>query len=198
MRLNIGSAYGREQGSYYSRQATVRNMKLEICVISLLLSFCVGCTSPTLIVNYTPGSTMTVEGTMNVGEFRYIPGEDEKLQPNQIRNTAAGTPTFDKPIDEIIETAVFTEARFVGIELGDSAHLLTGEIIEFLLDDLGFSMEWTLEIRYLIAGCYDRTQTVKKRDEKFMRTLAKFYLVIRQNIELLFADTDFRRCIDLQ
>lgn len=168
-------------------------MKLiTILIIALTLS---ACSTAPLTLNYSPSSTKTVEGEMKVGDFRYIPGEGEKVKPNQIRNTALGSAIFEKNIDEYIETALFTESRFVGIKLKDTAKEVTGSINEFLIDDLGFTVDWTLEIRYVISGCYDKVHTLKKKTDKFGNVFGTLNEVIKLNIEMLFSDSKFTSCI---
>lgn len=84
-------------------------MKIKLFSILAILALVSGCSTAPLTINYAPSSTKTVEGNMKVGDFRYIPGEGEKVKHNQIRNTALGSIFFEKNIDEYIETAVFTE-----------------------------------------------------------------------------------------
>ena len=170
-------------------------MKMKILGALVSIGFLAGCASPPLTLNYAAGSTMSVEGEMKVGDFRYIPGEGEKIKPNQIRNTALGSVVFEKNIDEYIETALFVESRFVGIKVGESPTEITGEINEFLIDDLGFKVDWTLDIRYVIAGCYDQAHVIEKQTEKFVNVFGSLNEVMRLNIELLFADPAFKACI---
>ena len=170
-------------------------MNLKLLAVFALVILTAGCAAPPITLNYAPTSTMTVEGEMNVGDFRYIPGEGETIKPNQIKNTAMGSILFEKNIDQYIETAVLTESRFVGIKLQDSATQVTGEINEFLIDDLGFSVDWTLDIRYLIDGCYDKTHKIEKTTGKFVNVFGSLNEVIKLNIEMLFEDPQFKTCI---
>ncbi|WP_321350090.1 hypothetical protein [Halopseudomonas oceani] len=170
-------------------------MKLKLLLILFIAGMATGCSTPPLTINYAPSSTMSVEGAMNVGDFRYIPGERPDIKSNQIRNTAIGNIYFEKNINEYIETALFTEARFVGIDMKPDSTQVTGEIKEFLIDDLGYSVDWTLDIRYQIAGCYDRSQRLHKNTEKFANVFGTLNEVIKLNIEKLFADPEFVSCI---
>ena len=172
-------------------------MNLKLLAVFTLVILTAGCTAPPLTLNYAPTSTMTVEGEMHVGDFRYIPGETETIKPNQIKNTAMGSIIFEKNIDQYIETAVFTESRFVGIKLQDSATQVTGEINEFLIDDLGFSVDWTLDIRYMVDGCYDKTHRIEKTTGKFVNVFGSLNEVIKLNIEMLFEDPQFKSCISI-
>jgi uncharacterized lipoprotein len=172
-------------------------MNIKLLATFILAVLVTGCTTPPLTLNYAPTSTMTVEGEMSVGDFRYIPGETETIKPNQIKNTAMGSIIFEKNIDQYIETAVFTESRFVGIKLQDSATQVTGEINEFLIDDLGFSVDWTLDIRYMVDGCYDKTHRIEKTTGKFVNVFGSLNEVIKLNIEMLFEDSQFKSCIKI-
>lgn len=171
-------------------------MKLKLIAILFLAALATGCATPPLTLNYAPSSTMAVEGAMKVGDFRYVPGEGKKVKPNQIRNTALGSVIFEKNINEYIETAIFTESRFVGIVQKESGPELTGQINEFLIDDLGFSVDWTLDIQYVIDGCYDRSHTLKKKTSKFNNVFGILNEVIKLNIEMLFSDPEFVACIE--
>lgn len=163
--------------------------------IVLILSLFSGCATQPITYNYSPTSTISVKGKMNVGTFRYLPGETEKIKPNQIRNTALGSAIFEKNINEYIETALFLESRFVGIELNDAAKTVYGEINEFLIDDLGFSVDWTLDISYTIDGCYNERHVLQKKTDKFGDIFGTLNEVIKLNIEKLLSDKLFQNCI---
>lgn len=155
-----------------------------------------GCASTPLTLNYAPSSTLSVEGQVAVGDFKYLPGQlNDKVKSNQIRNTALGSVVFEKNIDEYIETALFLESRFVGIKLNEQAQSIHGEINEFLIDDLGFSIDWTLDIRYVLDGCYDETHVLNKRTDKFGDVFGNLNEVIKLNIEMLLDDEAFQICI---
>jgi uncharacterized lipoprotein len=139
---------------------------------------------------------LSVEGQVTVGDFKYLPGQlNDNVQPNQIRNTALGSVIFEKIIDEYIETALFLESRFVGITLNDQAQSIRGEINEFLIDDLGFSIDWTLDIRYVLDGCYDEAHVLNKKTDKFGDFFGNLNQVIKLNIEMLLDDAAFQTCI---
>ncbi len=64
-----------------------------------------------------------------------------------------------------------------------------------MIDDLGFSVDWTLDIRYVIDGCYDKTHKIEKKTGKFVNVFGSLNEVIKLNIEMLFADPQFKSCI---
>lgn len=167
----------------------------QVIMVAVLVILVTGCATPNHVLNYAPSSTMSMEGNMQVGRFTYRPAETGRVKPNQIRNTALGSIYFEKEINEYIETALFTEARFVGIRLSEAGPEVNGEIIEFLIDDLGFSIDWTLEILYEIEGCYSQTQTVERNTAKFGNPFGTLNEVIKLNIEQLFSDPGFVDCV---
>ncbi len=169
-------------------------MYFKNIIILSVIFLASGCAGP-VVINYAPSSTMTVEGELKVGDFRYIPAEEEGIKPNQLKNTALGEIILEKNIDEYIETALFTESRFVGIKLTDSAKVITGDIKEFLVDDLGYSIDWTLDIRYVISDCYDKSHKLEKNTDKFSNPFGALNEVVKLNIEMLFNDFQFKECI---
>lgn len=174
------------------------NLRTLLLMASVLVMS--GCATQPLTLNYGPTSTMSVDGAMSVGDFRYIPAENGKTKPNQIPNTAMGEVIFEKNIDEYIETALFTEARFVGIDVGKGTAEVSGSINEFSIDDLGFNVDWVLDISYQVKNengiCFETRKVVEKRTEKFGNVFGALNEVIKLNIEQLFSEPEFVRCIN--
>ena len=174
-----------------------KNFGAIIAVVALS-----GCSSAPITLNYAPSSTMSVEGSVNVGDFKYLPGEiNPEVKPNQIRNTAIGNIVFEKNVDEYFEKAVFTESRFVGISVGKSENELSGEIQEFLIDDLGYSIDWTLKVNYRVNSkghntCYEKTHRIKKNTAKFANVFGTLNEIMKLNIEQTFSDQAFLDCIE--
>ena len=144
---------------------------------------------------------MTVEGNATVGDFKYLPGENNsKVKPNQIRNTALGDVILEKNVDEYFEKVVFTESRFIGIKMAESKNVISGEINEFLIDDLGYSIDWTLDVTYTVTNgngdvCYNENQKIEKNTAKFANAFGTLNEVMKLNVELVFADEKFAKCI---
>jgi len=159
------------------------------------------CATPPIVINYAPSSTMTVEGAMEVGNFKYLPGEKPEVKPNQIRNTAMGEIVFEKNIDEYFKTALFVESRFVGIKVKKSDTVVSGEINDFLIDDLGYSVDWKLDVHYLVKKngateiCFDKTKLIEKNTSKFVNVFGSLNEIMKLNVEQLFSDKDFLACI---
>jgi hypothetical protein len=177
-------------------------MKLmKILAFAAITSMATGCANAPIVINYTPSSTMSVDGELKVGNFRYLPGENNsRIKSNQIRNTAIGNVLFEKNIDEYFETALFTESRFVGIEIKDSSNTVSGEIIEFLIDDLGYNVDWTLEVKYQVSNsdnseCYSKVHKFEKKTAKFANVFGTLNEIMKLNIEQAFKDETFVSCI---
>lgn len=177
----------------------MKNIKLA--GILALVAITTGCANAPITLNYAPSSTMSVEGELKVGDFKYLPGENNpKVKPNQIRNTAIGDVLLEKNVDEYFETALFTESRFVGLKVNDSSNLVSGDIIEFLIDDLGYSIDWTLEVKYVVANddnaeCYNKVHKIEKNTAKFANPFGTLNEIMKLNIEQVFADPEFIACI---
>ncbi|ACS79570.1 hypothetical protein [Maridesulfovibrio salexigens] len=171
-------------------------------VILFVLSSLVGCSSKPIVLDYSPSSTMTVDGNFKVGDFSYLPAEnDHAIKPNQIKNTALGSILFEKNIDKYFEDALFTEARFVGVDMKKNENVVSGEIKEFLIDDIGFSVDWRLDVNYVVqkqdglGQCYNKSHLVTKSTSKFANAFGTIREIIKLNIEQLFADPEFVKCI---
>lgn len=176
-------------------------MKTLIRIAAIaLLSALAGCAS-TIPLNYAPSSVLTASGTVQVAPFRYLPAEQGKVKSNQIRNTAIGNAYFDRNIDVFVRDAVFAELRFVGIKTGSEGNQLSGEIEEFLIDDLGFSVDWTLTVHYVVKDTngnivYDQVKTTQRKTAKFANVFGALNETIKLNSEELIKDPAFIHAIN--
>jgi uncharacterized lipoprotein len=160
-----------------------------------------GCAAPAA-VNYAPSSVLSAKGAVSVSSFRYLPAEKKAVQPNQIRNTAMGDVKIDRDVKDFVRDAVFAELRFVGVTLNDPRRTLTGEIVDFLIDDLGYSIDWLLKIRYVVAGpsggaaLYEAEKTSQKKTAKFVNPFGALNETIKLNVEELLKDPAFIKAIN--
>lgn len=166
---------------------------------SILLLFLTGCAS-TIPLNYAPSSVLTGTGQVQVRDFVYLPAQTGKIKPNQVRNTALGSILFDRNIDVFVRDAVFAELRFVGIKVGGEGNQLTGEIQEFLIDDLGYSVDWTLTVRYFVKDgsgtvLYDQVKTTQRKTNKFANVFGALNETIKLNAEEIIKDPQFSAVI---
>jgi uncharacterized lipoprotein len=164
----------------------------------LALSGCVN----TVPVSYAPSSTLTASGAVDVGDFKYLPAAEGKVKPNQLKNTAVGGIHLDQDISVFYRNAVFTELRFVGVKVASDNVRLIGEIKEFLVDDLGYSVDWTVDVRYIVtnkttgAVLYDSEKVTKNKTNKFVNALVALNQQMKANIEALIQDPAFTKSIN--
>lgn len=130
--------------------------------------------SGTIPVNYTPQNFVRFEGSTDIGPFTYAPtkaaeviAEPTKtlnpgafngaaprrlsIAPNQIQNTAAGQIYLGVNVADLVQRATAMELEKTGFKIDDRSPLrLSGEVLEFKADDLGYSVDWTYSVRYVI------------------------------------------------
>lgn len=163
----------------------------------LLLTGCVS----TMPLNYAPSSVMSASGAVQVKDFVYEPAKLGKVKPNQVRNTAMGNILFEKNVDVFFRDAVFAELRFVGVKVGNEGVQLNGDIQEFLIDDLGYSIDWTLRVRYVVrdaqgAVIYDQVKTTQRKTNKFANAFGALNETVKLNVEELVKDESFVKSIN--
>jgi hypothetical protein len=167
--------------------------------LSLLAAGCAPLPAP---INYSPSSAMTATGKLKVGDFRYLPAINGKVAPNQLRNTALGDIKLDKNIDTYFRDAVFKELRFVGVDVNGTTPVLTGDINEYLVDDLGYSVDWTVDVTYVLRDAasgkviYSSEKVTKSKTAKFLNAFETINEQIRLNIEALLKDPAFIKAIN--
>jgi uncharacterized lipoprotein len=142
-----------------------------------------------------------MKGLVQIGDFRYLPSENNLVKPNQIRNSAQGYIFLDKNVDEYFKTALLEESNLIGITPSAASNTITGEIVDFFIDDLGFSADWTLEVKYIVSRditgqCYNKIYKIhKNKTAKFTNFVGVLNDIMKRNIEKIFLDKDFLNCI---
>jgi len=186
-------------------QKTVGSKKILMLTATLLLwgvtmLFVEGCAK--ISMSYLPGSTSKVSGDVSVSDFKYLPAETGKVKPFQIRNTAWGNLKFNKDISVFFKDAVSQELRFAGVKLDDKTRVLSGEIEDFLIDELSYNADWTLKVRYLVKNmrtgeiAYTSTKTTQRRASKLVNLNSALNEMIKLNMEELFKDEAFIKAIN--
>jgi len=186
-------------------QKTVGSKKILMLTATLLLwgvtmLFVEGCAK--ISMSYLPGSTSKVSGDVSVADFKYLPAETGKVKPFQIRNTAWGNLKFNKDISVFFKDAVSQELRFAGVKLDDKTRVLSGEIEDFLIDELSYNADWTLKVRYLVKNmrtgeiAYTSTKTTQRRASKLVNLNSALNEMIKLNMEELFKDEAFIKAIN--
>lgn len=148
---------------------------------------------------------MSANGSLSVSDFKYLPAEPSaqgQVPGNVIKNTAIGTIKIDKDVSKYVRDAVFAELRFVGIQTNDKRHVLSGEIQEFLIDDLGYSVDWTLTIKYVLTDAssktvvFDAVKETKRKTAKFVNVFGAMNETVKLNVEELLKDSRFQAAIE--
>lgn len=184
---------------FSSKRITRCNTTTSILGLALLLLS--GCATPKLPLNYAPSSASSAAGTVAVSTFKYLPAEAGKVQACQIKNTALGNLMFEQDINVFFRDAVFKELRFVGVKVDSKNRVLGGEIQDFVIDDLGGNVDWTLKVRYVVKNSengdtlYDAPQTTQRRTAKFANVFGALNETIKLNVEALLKDDAFLKAI---
>lgn len=177
----------------------------RVFISTIALASLVGCANAPIPINYAPSSVKTATGALSVSEFKYLPAETtaaKPIPPNLIRNTAMGEIKIDRDVKVLVRDAVFSELRFVGIKTNDQNKVLSGEIEEFLVDDLGYSVDWTLRIKYFITDStskkvvFESVKNTQRKTAKFANAFGALNETIKLNVESLLDDPDFVKTIN--
>lgn len=176
-------------------------MTLKIATLALLTGLITGCATPQ-VFHYSPSSTMTLEGQMSVGSFRYLPSEmDKSIKANQIQTPPPFEYLLENPVHGYFESALFNESRLVGINIKDSRNIVSGDIITFFRDVSFLDALYTLEVKYQVSNqdnipCYTKVHKIEKHTEALNDQWNLIWNeVIKLNIEKLFQDPEFVACI---
>ena len=142
------------------------NMKIfYILSFGFLLNACAG-TVPT---EYNSQSYMKIQNKeLIIGDFSYQPFEQGKVKSNQIANTAIGSMFIGEDVAEYFKRATGIELTSSGVKIKEKdADFLTGKVIEFEADDLGYSVDWKFTAEYLMKNgdnvIIDKTYSAKER-----------------------------------
>ena len=176
-------------------------LAIGVLLSAMLLT---GCATHPLPVNYAPSSVKSISGSMSVEPFTYLPAHPSSakvIPSNVIRNTAMGEVRIDKDVSVFVHDAVFSELRVMGAKMNDTSRVLTGEVEEFLIDDLGYSIDWTLRIKYTLTDAgskkviYQSVKDTQRKTAKFANVFGALNETIKINAEQLAADSDFIKVI---
>lgn len=113
-----------------------------------------GCAITVPTGSYIPQNYVRYEnsGSVEVGPFVYLPLTQGKVKKaNELKNTALGTIHISSDVAEFVRRATALEFEKTGLQIKDSSNLLvTGEIIEFTMDALGYSIDLIYSVKYII------------------------------------------------
>lgn len=173
-------------------------MKAYALVLGTL--FLTGCQTAPLALNYAPSSLVQGKGSVKVTEFKYAPADQNKVSQDQIKNTALGTIHLGQPVADYVEQAFNSEFKYAGYSLDQKQNRVTGSIEEFVADDLGYSVDWTLKMKVALKDSSNNVLskkeiTVKKKLEKFSEFNVALNSVLKDAFEQLMADKSFKSSI---
>ena len=87
----------------------------------------------------------------------------------------------------------------MGVNVKDQDKKLSGEIQEFLMDDLGYSVDWTLRVKYVVTDQsgikYEAVKETKRNTNKFVNIFGSLNETIKLNVEALLKDPVFVQTI---
>jgi hypothetical protein len=162
---------------------------IRFMVVLGAASCLLGC-SGTIPVVYTPQNFARFQGETDIGKFIYEPSMpkavssepatlgsppsssqprpgsskgESQIAPNQIRNTAIGSIYVAVNISDLVQRATALELEKTGIVLTDKCPTaVSGDVLYFKADDLGYSVDWTYAVRYKITRKSDATVLLNK------------------------------------
>lgn len=188
---------------------SVREVSRQIAAAFLVVVAAVGlvgCGTPTgLTVDYSPSSIKTAQGNVNVGDFTYSavnPKTSKPMPQNVIRNTAMGEIKLDRDVSKFVRDAVFTELRFIGLKIVPDGKVLTGDVQEFFIDDLGYSIDWTYRVKYTLKDqasgsvIYTSVKNIQRNTNKFGNPIGVLKENIKMSVEELLEDPEFMKAIN--
>lgn len=158
-----------------------------------------------LTLNYSPTSIKSAEGAIEVGDFKYSavdPRTKKAVPQNQIRNTAMGQIIIDREVSKFVRDAVFSELRLVGVKTAAGNKILTGDIEEFLVDDLGYSIDWIYRVKYTVTQktsgqvLFTDTKNIQRKTAKFGNPLGALNETVKLSVEQLLDDTEFVKAVN--
>ena len=145
-----------------------------LCVASSL----VGCAGTLPTNSYIPQNIVRVDGRTDVGNFTYRPFLDKKVgKENQIQNTAIGSIYTASSVAEYVKRGTALELEKSGVSIDAGAPIsVEGNIIKFMADDLGYSVDWTYIVQYVIRNKIDGSVLFDKTFKPTVKKTGKFGL----------------------
>lgn len=135
-------------------------MRKLICLLVLAMVVVVGagCAATLPTNSYTPQNFVRTMGKVDMGTFTYVAFVEGKKvkKSNQIQNTAAGQIYISTDVADFVKRGNALELEKSGVMLDPSAPIrLDANILEFKADDLGYSVDWSYKIQYMIVNKSD-------------------------------------------
>ncbi|MEM9046720.1 MAG: hypothetical protein AAGC81_18725, partial [Pseudomonadota bacterium] len=116
-------------------------------------------------------------GRVEVGDFIYSPAAVGDVEANQLQNTAIGSIMIGTSVSDFVRRATALELERSGLEIvSDAPLMVTGDVKEFLLDDLGYSVDWSYSINYRLQNAQSGEPIIDKLYKTPTVTTGKFGL----------------------
>lgn len=122
--------------------------KLISSLFSILLLF--ACTRSVPLDSYSSqdySKPIGYTGSVNIGNFAYVPYEQGRLASNQISNTRIYLPT---DIADLAQQATLVELQRNGFQLGNAKFTLSGKVKNLALNSGSSTGMFTMKINYTI------------------------------------------------
>ena len=180
---------------------------VKLLFVSLLV-ISTGCSATIPIGAYIPQNHVRLSGEIAVGDFSYQPFLDQKVQKaNQFQNTAAGEIYAGLEIAELVKRGTALELEKTNVLLNENSYYqLNGNVLEFKLDDLGYSIDWTYKIKYSIVEQKTGAVVFENTYEPPAKTSGKFNaaadyeqhvnMMIGQGYEMFIKDLEVRQFLN--
>ena len=201
---------------YYVCYLSEKRSRYEKCIsfvfpatVAVLAS---GCSATIPTDSYTPQNFVRYQHQNNVfvGNFSYLPETDPKLKlkPNQIQNTAMGTIYISTNVADLVRRATALELEKTGMFLSDKASIIiSGDVLEFKANDLGYSIHWTYGIRYRISDKLTGQSLYAKEFRPEMKKTGKFgtasdyapvvHEIVLNGYDMFIRDDEVRKILDV-
>ena len=179
-------------------------------LVLLLLSGLGGCSGHLPVDAYVPQNEILYSNPnpLDMDHFTYESIATKKMKPNQLENTAVGNVYLSSTVAELVRDATALELRKGGFAVSDKADLsIGGDVLEFQVDDLGYSIHWTYGIRYKILRkstgetLFSREYTPPMlKTRKLFASLATFrqfvHKVVLSGYDMFIRDEEARKILE--
>lgn len=149
---------------------------------------------PPITITYSPSTDISASGSVSVAEFNYLPASQGLVAPNQVSDSGSADLLVSRRLDELFKESVLAEFELSGINVDNAKRILTGEIIDFYVDDIS-TMHWTLVVEYQVTN--DPSGAVLYQSRKITKRSSRTFgneslcQIFRENIEALLKDPQF-------
>ena len=152
--------------------------KLVMAVLTAAFFCLAGCAGTLPTNSYTPQNIIRVDGKTDIGNFTYKPFDEKKVsKPNQIQNKAIGSIYIASNVSDYVKRGTALELEKSGIVIDSSTpYSVDGNVIEFMADDIGYSIHWTYIVQYIIKNKADGEILFDKTFQPEMKKTGKFGL----------------------